>query len=150
MGFPRQESWSGLQFPSPGDLPDQGILVACVGRWILYHWATREAAFLSISFAYFGHYMSVESCEVCLLWPVSSMFFPQQLTYVTLCISTSFLLLLLQPVYLFISWSIFEMLSIFWIMLLWALVYTSLAGHMFSFLLGMYLGVELLCLRIIL
>ena len=22
MGFPRQESWSGLLFPSPGDLPD--------------------------------------------------------------------------------------------------------------------------------
>ena len=25
MGFPRQESWSGLPFPSPGDLPDPGI-----------------------------------------------------------------------------------------------------------------------------
>ena len=25
MGFPRQESWSGLPFPSPGDLLDQGI-----------------------------------------------------------------------------------------------------------------------------
>ena len=25
MGFPRQESWSGLPFPSPGDLPDQGV-----------------------------------------------------------------------------------------------------------------------------
>ena len=25
MGFPRQESWSGLSFPSPGDLPDPGI-----------------------------------------------------------------------------------------------------------------------------
>ena len=25
MGFPRQEYWSGLPFPSPGDLPDQGI-----------------------------------------------------------------------------------------------------------------------------
>ena len=22
MGFPRQESWGGLPFPSPGDLPD--------------------------------------------------------------------------------------------------------------------------------
>ena len=22
MGFPRQEYWSGLPFPSPGDLPD--------------------------------------------------------------------------------------------------------------------------------
>ena len=25
LGFPRQEYWSGLQFPSPGDLPDLGI-----------------------------------------------------------------------------------------------------------------------------
>ena len=25
MGFPRQEHWSGLPFPSPGDLPDSGI-----------------------------------------------------------------------------------------------------------------------------
>ena len=25
MGCPRQEYWSGLQFPSPGDLPDPGI-----------------------------------------------------------------------------------------------------------------------------
>ena len=25
MGFSRQEYWSGLPFPSPGNLPDQGI-----------------------------------------------------------------------------------------------------------------------------
>ena len=25
MGFPRQEYWCGLPFPSPGDLPNQGI-----------------------------------------------------------------------------------------------------------------------------
>ena len=25
MGFFRQEYWSGLPFPSPGDLPDPGI-----------------------------------------------------------------------------------------------------------------------------
>ena len=25
MGFPRQEYWSGLPFPSPRDLPDSGI-----------------------------------------------------------------------------------------------------------------------------
>ena len=25
MGFPRQEYWSGLLFPSVGDLPDSGI-----------------------------------------------------------------------------------------------------------------------------
>ena len=25
VGFPRQEHWSGLPFPPPGDLPDSGI-----------------------------------------------------------------------------------------------------------------------------
>ena len=25
MGFPKQEYWSGLPFPSPGDLPNPGI-----------------------------------------------------------------------------------------------------------------------------
>ena len=29
MGFPGQEYWSGLPFPSPGDLPDSGIEPAC-------------------------------------------------------------------------------------------------------------------------
>ena len=28
MGFPRQENWSGLPFPSPGDLPGPGIKFA--------------------------------------------------------------------------------------------------------------------------
>ena len=32
MAFPRQEYWSGLPVPSPGDLPHPGI-----GRQILYH-----------------------------------------------------------------------------------------------------------------
>ena len=37
MGLSRQEYWSGLPFPSPGDLPDPGInpsLLHC--RQILY------------------------------------------------------------------------------------------------------------------
>ena len=29
MGFPRQEYWSGLPFPFPGDLPDPGIEPMC-------------------------------------------------------------------------------------------------------------------------
>ena len=28
MGFPRQEYWSGLTFPSPGDILDPGIKLA--------------------------------------------------------------------------------------------------------------------------
>ena len=30
MGFPRQEYWSGLPFPSPGDLPNPGIEPGCL------------------------------------------------------------------------------------------------------------------------
>ena len=45
----RQEYWSGVPFPSPGDLPNQRIeLSSCVsfiGRQILYHCATWEASF---------------------------------------------------------------------------------------------------------
>ena len=43
MGFSRQEHWSGLSFPSPGDLPDpwtEPAFPALAG--ILYHWATRK------------------------------------------------------------------------------------------------------------
>ena len=42
MGFSRQEYWSGLLYPPPGDLPDPGIeprslLFYCIGRQVLYH-----------------------------------------------------------------------------------------------------------------
>ena len=42
MGFPRQEYWSGLAFPPPGDLPHPGIepMSPRISRCILYHWAT--------------------------------------------------------------------------------------------------------------
>ena len=30
MGFSRQEYWSGLLCPPPGDLPDPGTLISCV------------------------------------------------------------------------------------------------------------------------
>jgi len=34
MGFPRQEYWSGLPFPFPGDLPDPGIkFMSLAGRF---------------------------------------------------------------------------------------------------------------------
>ena len=40
MGISRQEYWSGLPCPPPGDLPNLGIELmspACTGRKILYH-----------------------------------------------------------------------------------------------------------------
>ena len=47
MGFSRQEYWSGLPFPSPGDLPDLELNLSVVhGRQILYglsHQGSQEA-----------------------------------------------------------------------------------------------------------
>ena len=42
MGFPRQEYWSGLPFPSPGDLLDPGIepWVSCIAGGFFTIWAT--------------------------------------------------------------------------------------------------------------
>ena len=40
-GFPREERWSGLPFPSPGTFPPQGLTrvscVSCPGRRALHH-----------------------------------------------------------------------------------------------------------------
>ena len=46
LEFSRQEYWSALPFPAPGDLPDPGIepsSVSCIGRRILYHFVTWKA-----------------------------------------------------------------------------------------------------------
>ena len=51
MGFPRQEYWSGLLFPSPGDLSDPGIdsvppvlqVASCFAARLFTDQATREA-----------------------------------------------------------------------------------------------------------
>ena len=48
MGFPRQEHWSGLSFPSPGDLPDPRIEPTLAGGFFTAkppghrRWDTRE------------------------------------------------------------------------------------------------------------
>ena len=45
--FSKQEYWSGLPFPSPGDLPNPGIEPRSLHcRQILYHRATREVPYL--------------------------------------------------------------------------------------------------------
>ena len=50
MGFSRQEYWSGLPFPSPGDLfwPRDQTQVSCIAGRFFTLWATREA-FIFIS-----------------------------------------------------------------------------------------------------
>ena len=44
MGFPQQEYWSGLLFPSPGYLPDPGIepVSPALASGFLTHWATGK------------------------------------------------------------------------------------------------------------
>ena len=41
LASPRQEYWSVLPFPPPGDLPNPGTepvsYVSCIGRWVLYN-----------------------------------------------------------------------------------------------------------------
>ena len=55
VGFPRQASWSGLPFPSPGDLPGPGMEPRSPAK--LHYWktasiyqltSTSQACFLSI------------------------------------------------------------------------------------------------------
>ena len=41
MGFSRQEYWSGLPFPPPGN--QTWSHVSCIDRWVLYIGATWEA-----------------------------------------------------------------------------------------------------------
>ena len=40
MGYPSQEFWSGLPFPSPGDLPDPGI--KSMSPALLVHFLSTE------------------------------------------------------------------------------------------------------------
>ena len=52
MGFPRQEYWSGLPFPSPGNLPDPGIQpkapVMQANSYWLSHWGSTGWYFRSL------------------------------------------------------------------------------------------------------
>ena len=64
-GFSRQEYWSGLPFPSPGDLPDSGIeprspalqadslLTELQGKTVGINWETQQIALLQ----YFLNYI---------------------------------------------------------------------------------------------
>ena len=60
MGFSRQDYWSGLPFPSPGDLPDPGIEPTSpvsltkdktlgLGVRNLNHWTTRKSLYLLLN-----------------------------------------------------------------------------------------------------
>ena len=70
MGFSRQEYWSRLPCPPPGDLPHQGWNLHLLhARWILYHWATREAVGVRWGPTNFLGCRWPPSCYVC-TWPL--------------------------------------------------------------------------------
>ena len=54
IGFSRQEYWSGLPFPSPGNLPNPGIEsgFSCIAGRFFTDWAMSEAQFIHIMFCY--------------------------------------------------------------------------------------------------
>jgi len=66
MGFSRQEYWSGLPFPPPGDLPDPGIeptslvSLAMTGRFFTTV-ATSEAYFVIFLFVCFEYSLTEPS-----------------------------------------------------------------------------------------
>ena len=59
MGFPRQEYWSGLPFPSPGDLPDPGVKLASPALQAdslpLSHLGSPHTCFKYVFFIYSPH-----------------------------------------------------------------------------------------------
>ena len=44
--FPGKNTGAGCRFLLQGIFPTQGSNISCIGRWILYHWATRKAQWL--------------------------------------------------------------------------------------------------------
>ena len=56
VAFPREERWSGLPFPSPGDLPDPGIKpISCIVGRRFTLWATRKTKTLVFSCMELSH-----------------------------------------------------------------------------------------------
>ena len=73
MAFPRQGYWSGLPFPSPGDLPNPGIeptSSALMGGFFTI-WATREAPAVSYVCVCVYIYMCVCVCIYIYFYDVS-------------------------------------------------------------------------------
>ena len=60
MGCPRQEYWSGLPRPSPGDLPDPGIepTSPALAGGFFYHWAIREARVILL-YTHYSHFLKL-------------------------------------------------------------------------------------------
>ena len=57
MGFSRQEYWSGLPFPSPGDLPDAGVVP---GLLCLLHWRAAYLPLVPAENPYYHQWLSTK------------------------------------------------------------------------------------------
>ena len=65
MGFLRQEYWSGLPCPSPGDLLTQGLNLGVLHRrWILHLLSHREDNQCSNAFVDLGRGLRAESTGI--------------------------------------------------------------------------------------
>ena len=58
MGFSRQEYWSGLPCPPPGDLLDPGIKltsasISCIAGGFFTYWTTKEDSSLPLALCYY-------------------------------------------------------------------------------------------------
>ena len=67
IGFPRQEYWSGLPFPSPGDLLDHLGLPHC--RQTLYHLGHQEARCFSAQMSWMWQWLSFSMSLLLIAWP---------------------------------------------------------------------------------
>ena len=92
MGFSRQEYWSGLAFPPPGDLPDPGIELASLMSPVHY---CELDCFISYSDILLLVYTN--RADFCLL-----ILYPETLPNFLIC-SNSFLVILGFSVYKIIS-----------------------------------------------
>ena len=80
MGFSRQEYWSGLPFPSPGDLPDPGIeprspaleadALTCFSKSSLNIWKFTVHVLLKPGLENFEHYFASvwDECHCAVVW----------------------------------------------------------------------------------
>ena len=71
MGFSRQEYWSGLPFPSPGDLLEQGIepsSLALQAESLPFESPGKPRLIKTISFTFVPNNCKLEHCRKCPGW----------------------------------------------------------------------------------
>ena len=73
MGFSRQEYWSELPFPPPGDLPDPAMeSTSLMSPTLADHFFTTSATWEAHSYRYL---LQISTCKtVCFTWEVPTMF----------------------------------------------------------------------------